>query len=614
MTSRPMRISAVVCAVLALACVAAWLLAGAPNVPHINLLTDPSADDFYRSGSESVSWLGIWGLAQISPWVAHLTLFMLSTSAATAAVLSLILLVRSDQSDATPYLGVGLGWWSLSIVYLSLFCTVPMFLSMQHWPLLLRIALDVIAFLLILAAAYAVPAFWQRFPRAVSAAELDTFLADSRAKSAARGVAWRRWLHLRLWQEQDAMHPAKGRGGLARAWRIGFAVYAVGGLGALWRGSVYLPVRMPVSDTVYSLFLVFTMLSCIYVLGLPVFKCLRLLKFHRALGSPEDRTKIEWIWAAIWIAVLLCLLPGVVAPVMYLAENWFPELAFDFGWLGMYLLLAFAAAPFIVLVALALSVFYRGAVDPRLALRGFTVWTLLGVVLTLVFVFIERTVATRVVLLMHLPPQTGYVTAGAIVAATFQPIRKRLEKHVNRVVERVLPETLLAAGKRTAAAVAIVDIAGFTALSAQDEQGAILASALVQKEARRLAEARGGRVVKSTGDGVILVFPQAAACLSAVQELYRTAASRAAALDLPPIALHSGLHWGEVVEMHDGDIYGMTVNVAARLADWAKAGEIGASEAFYLQLSPPSQVWMPAGSQGFKNVPQAIACYRLLAG
>lgn len=37
------------------------------------------------------------------------------------------------------------------------------------------------------------------------------------------------------------------------------------------------------------------------------------------------------------------------------------------------------------------------------------------------------------------PPLTGYVTAGALVAASFQLIRKRAEVYVNRFVERALP-------------------------------------------------------------------------------------------------------------------------------------------------------------------------------
>jgi adenylate cyclase len=159
-----------------------------------------------------------------------------------------------------------------------------------------------------------------------------------------------------------------------------------------------------------------------------------------------------------------------------------------------------------------------------------------------------------------------------------------------------------------------VDITGYTALSAKDEQAALLASALVQKEARRLGGLHEGRMVKSTGDGAILCFEDARQALDCVAELHRAVRTGAAALDLPGVSLHSGLNWGEVVEMHDGDIYGMTVNLASRIADWAKAGEIGASEAFYLQLSPPAQVWASVGAQSFKNVPQAIGCYRMVPG
>src|SRR5579863_9900465 len=121
MLSRASRILAMVCSAVTLACVAAWFVAGAPNVPHLNLLTDPAADIFRRNGDESLGWDVIWGLAQVSPLAAHLVLFTLSMSVGTAAVLSLVLLVRSDRTAATSYLGVGLGWWSLSICYLSIF-------------------------------------------------------------------------------------------------------------------------------------------------------------------------------------------------------------------------------------------------------------------------------------------------------------------------------------------------------------------------------------------------------------------------------------------------------------------------------------------------------------
>ena len=582
MTQGVQRYLAMVCALSALACVAAWLLAGAPNVPHINLLTDPAVDAYLTSGDSSVSWFAVWGLASVSPLASHLVLFMLSMSVSTAAVLGLILLTRSERADATRHLGIGLGLWSLSIAYLGIFSVATPFMFYERWPFALRLALDTAAFLLLLAAAYSVVRFWEGFPRPVSIAAVS----------------------------------AQGSSGAQRVKTVA-ATLLTCALGLIWRGGWYLPLDH-LGDLVSDLMqwsLALVIMCSIGVLLWPVLLCIRLLRFHRAFGTPEDRSRIEWIWTAVWIALILCLLPAVMTPALWLAAHWFPELDFDFGWVGMYLLLALFSGPFIVLVALALSVFYRGAVDPRLALRGFTVWTLLGVVLTLIFVFIERTVATRVVLLMHLPPQTGYVTAGAIVAATFQPIRKRVEKGVNRFVERVLPEKLLASGKRETAAVAVVDITGFTALSAKDEQAAIVASALLQKEARRLTDQHGGRVVKSTGDGVILLFQEPSPCLTALQELHLSVAQRAVALDLPALALHSGANWGEVVEMHDGDIYGMTVNVAARIADWAQAGEIGISEVLALALPAPAAGFEPQGPQRFKNVPEPVVCLkRLLAG
>ena len=587
MGSRASRILAMVCSAAALVCVVAWLFAGAPNVPHINLLTDPTSDVYSRNGDESLGWFLIWGLAYAWPLAAHLVLAILALAVASAAGLSLVILTRSERKGAVGDLGVGLGLWSLSVTYLGLFTVVTVFEFFNRLPFSLRMACDVAAFLLLFASGRAVVRFWMGFPRSVDEAELAGFIGGPRA--------------------------AKPVSGAARALGIGFSLVCMVWMGLLWRGVWDVPFFSGIFDTLVSLLLIGMALGSIGALGWPVLKCLRLLRFHRAVGSPEERARIEWIWTALWIAVILCLLPAVVGPVMALGENWFPELAFDWGWIGIYLILAFLTAPLIVIVALALSVFYRGAVDPRLALKGFTVWTLLGVALTLVFVFIERMVATRVVLLMHLPPQTGYVTAGALVAATFQPIRKRMETWVNRFVERVLPETLLASGKHGMAAVAVADLAGFTALTAKDGQGAIVASALMQKEARRVAEAHHGRLVKSMGDGVILCFAQAGECLAAVQELHRVVSARAGALDLPTLELHSGLHWGDVVEMHDGDIYGMTVNLAARIADWAKASEIGASAAFCSQLQDDLHGFESMGPQSFKNVPEPTLCFRRAA-
>jgi class 3 adenylate cyclase len=81
-----------------------------------------------------------------------------------------------------------------------------------------------------------------------------------------------------------------------------------------------------------------------------------------------------------------------------------------------------------------------------------------------------------------------------------------------------------------------------------------------------------GRVVKSTGDGVLAAFPSADDAL---------AAARGIAQALAPLSLRirAAIHVGEVELRSDGDIGGLNVHVAARLLPMAGTGNIVLSEA-----------------------------------
>ena len=544
-----------------------------------------------RRGRRNFSYETFIGFLTSFGDTARLAMLTSATEIVTAGALAIWLLLKRRHSAEVLGLGFALGCFSLYAFYLVPYSVAPLFGAYQPTTWGFRIALDVAAVELVVAGFYAFTKFWETFPHPVPKGELESFLQARREKQF----------------EVLGLSRPIGRTQMVGE-RTKLTVMIILGLfaGLVWTGGFLIPGDWPevVIQVVFGVFL----LVVLYWQGLT---CLRLFSYHRANGSADDKRKIEWVSASLWMAFVVMLAPLAAMAVLKVGGIFILELD---DWSDYALATQFVAislAPTLVFVAIGLSIQYRGSVDPKLALRGFTVWTLLSVVLTLVFVFVERTVALRLVGWWHLPPQTGYVTAGAIVAATFQPIRKRMEKWVNRFVERVLPETLLASGKRETCAVAVVDISGYTALTAKDEQAALLASALLQKEAHRIAEAHQGRVVKSKGDGVISAFPDAGACLAAVEELHRTVTARAGALDLPALSLHSGLHWGEVVEMHDGDIYGMTVNLATRIADWAKAGEIAASEAFHAQLAAPATGWVPVGPQSFKNVPEPVACLRL---
>ena len=140
--------------------------------------------------------------------------------------------------------------------------------------------------------------------------------------------------------------------------------------------------------------------------------------------------------------------------------------------------------------------------------------------------------------------------------------------------ERMLERSGLREPRAAAApAIAFLDISGFTSLTEEhgDEAAAELVGAiedLVEAGARR----HGGKIVKRLGDGVMLHFAQPAQAVAAARELVAGAAEAG----LPPARV--GIDSGRVV-FRDGDYYGRTVNLAARIAEHAGPGDVLVSEA-----------------------------------
>lgn len=102
----------------------------------------------------------------------------------------------------------------------------------------------------------------------------------------------------------------------------------------------------------------------------------------------------------------------------------------------------------------------------------------------------------------------------------------------------------------------------------------------------KLTRENHGRVVKTLGDGLMAVFPDASRAILSACEM------QASVTKLPPIgksrlALRIGCNYGLVLEQpNDKDIFGDTVNVAARLANFARPGQIIATKATVADLSP----------------------------
>jgi len=90
---------------------------------------------------------------------------------------------------------------------------------------------------------------------------------------------------------------------------------------------------------------------------------------------------------------------------------------------------------------------------------------------------------------------------------------------------------------------------------------------------RSCSGAAQGRVVKTIGDEIMALFPSAEAALTAALDMQQSVA------DLPPVAgipmaVHIGFHHGPILSDDTGDVFGDTVNVAARLAKLAARGQI----------------------------------------
>ncbi len=90
---------------------------------------------------------------------------------------------------------------------------------------------------------------------------------------------------------------------------------------------------------------------------------------------------------------------------------------------------------------------------------------------------------------------------------------------------------------------------------------------------RRCAGRNGGHVVKSQGDGFMIAFADAEGAIRSAIEIQRQLDSEPRRLRRRPIRVRIGIHTGSALQK-DGDLFGRSVALAARVADQARGGEI----------------------------------------
>jgi adenylate cyclase len=135
------------------------------------------------------------------------------------------------------------------------------------------------------------------------------------------------------------------------------------------------------------------------------------------------------------------------------------------------------------------------------------------------------------------------------------------------------------------ATVLFADVSGSTRLyETAGDTAALAAISQCLAAMRQATEAAGGRVVKTIGDEVMAIFPGPDAAVAAAAEM------QAKAEAMPEIAgtrmgLRIGFHFGPVLQQ-DNDVFGDTVNLAARLVAQAQKSEIITTSETASQLTP----------------------------
>lgn len=167
--------------------------------------------------------------------------------------------------------------------------------------------------------------------------------------------------------------------------------------------------------------------------------------------------------------------------------------------------------------------------------------------------------------------------------------------------------------ERHLAAIVAGDVVGYSRLMGADEKGTLAAlrghrNHLIDP----LIAAHKGRIVKTTGDGLLLSFPsvvEAVLCALAVQSGMAKRNS-----DVPAdrrIEFRIGVNIGDVI-VEKGDVFGDGVNIAARLEQIAPPGGICLSEDAYRQVRNKLDVPIAdAGEQRLKNIANPIRVYRI---
>jgi adenylate cyclase len=166
--------------------------------------------------------------------------------------------------------------------------------------------------------------------------------------------------------------------------------------------------------------------------------------------------------------------------------------------------------------------------------------------------------------------------------------------------------------ERRLSAIFAGDVAGYSRLMGADEEGTLARLNAHRREflEPNIAEHRG-RIVKRTGDGILIEFLSAVdAVRCAIQQQRGMAERNVGVAPDKRIELRVGIHVGDIM-IEEGDIFGDGVNIAARLESIAQPGGICISDDAYRQVRGKLDAnFQDSGEQALKNIARPVRVYQ----
>jgi class 3 adenylate cyclase len=196
------------------------------------------------------------------------------------------------------------------------------------------------------------------------------------------------------------------------------------------------------------------------------------------------------------------------------------------------------------------------------------------------------------------------------ITKPFEP--RELLARVKSVLRRGAAEREAGPARRIAAILA-ADVAGYSRLIGIDEEGTL---ARLKAHRRELVDpeiaAHRGRIVKTTGDGLLVEFASAVDAVRCAVAVQRGMAATDAGPPEQRLQFRIGINVGDVLADGD-DILGDSVNIAARLESIAEPGGICLSAAAYEQVRGKLEIAVTdMGAQDLKNIARPLRTYRVV--